>query len=545
MRPVLVALLSAALLTLPAAAPAQAAKRPGEQVFKGALKRTKTFERVDGKVVLRIRMFVVTRSGRRYRLVVHGVQPPIKSRAGVRVVGVLRGRTIHARADGIREQGIGDPLTLGGGLDGSIVLAIVYVDLADDATHSKGQDAVRKILFEGPDSVAAYYRAIGGGRAKLRGHVSADGDFFGPYKINYKVADGCHQNAWMEAASAKAKEAGVDLAPYDHVIYMMPPVPACPWSGLANQPGKPMWINGGSNAFDSVFAHELGHNLGLNHVGFLRCTENGLRTSIAGTCTRDVNNGGDPWALMGQGKMRFLPGFQGAFTGFIAAEQIASPLKGGTFSIVPMESTGAGTRLLRLVRRGGRALDLEFHRPAERWAPYTATDRVVQGVTIRESRLSLAHGAGDTATALVDATPETPGYEDATFLPGQTLTDTTGGVTVTVDSVTPEAAKVTVSYAFTPDVAAPSDPAKVVAKGGTGPPITVTWEPSTDNVGVAGYRVHRYVHATGARTLVGTTKGTTFRDDDVKTGWYIYAIEAFDEYGNVSKRIESPWLYLH
>lgn len=66
--------------------------------------------------------------------------------------------------------------------------------------------------------------------------------------------------------------------------------------------------------------------------------------------------------------------------------------------------------------------------------------------------------------------------------------------------------------------------------------ITLSWDESTDNVGVAGYNVYR------DNELIGTTDGTTFVDDNNGEGLsageeYEYSVEAFDEAGNYSDRV--------
>ena len=57
--------------------------------------------------------------------------------------------------------------------------------------------------------------------------------------------------------------------------------------------------------------------------------------------------------------------------------------------------------------------------------------------------------------------------------------------------------------------------------------IAVTWNATTDDVGVAGYRVYR----NGA--LVADTAGTTFTET-VPPGVYTYTVVAYDTAGNVS-----------
>jgi chitodextrinase len=66
-------------------------------------------------------------------------------------------------------------------------------------------------------------------------------------------------------------------------------------------------------------------------------------------------------------------------------------------------------------------------------------------------------------------------------------------------------------------------------------PVNLSWNPSTDNVGVKGYYI--YLNAT---KIVGTSLGTNFTLTSVKTGYY--SIAAYDAAGNVSS--QSAVIYL-
>jgi chitodextrinase len=81
----------------------------------------------------------------------------------------------------------------------------------------------------------------------------------------------------------------------------------------------------------------------------------------------------------------------------------------------------------------------------------------------------------------------------------------------------------------TPDLTAPSVPTNLTATPVSTARIDLTWTPSTDKVGVAGYHVYRdgvYIASTPAASYVDTTvrAATT----------YSYAVSAYDAAGNVS-----------
>lgn len=524
------------VFVLALAAPASGAE------FAGSLERERHWVHEGGDVVVRLRLFIKTPE-HRYRLIVDGAQPPVRSHVGVRVVGTLHADVIHAKPTDVHEVGGHHPPVGDGTAPGAAAVALVWVNLLDAHDHAHTMAEMRDLAFGGTDSVAEYFRTISDGSYRLRGDLDQHGDVFGPYTIPFRITEGCHPNAWVDAARAAAASAEVGLGHYDHVVYVFPRLPPCDWSGLGHVPGKVVWIKDDDYDTRPTLAHELGHNLGLWHTGWLRCERNGVKASVSASCERDNVDSPDPWGLMASQNMRWLPGYQAAFTGFLSGKQILTPTAGGSATIVPMERRGAGVKLVRLAWDHGHSLDLEVHEPAVRWAPYTSADRVVRGVTIRDSRMSLHHG-GSTSSLIVDATPETESFEDATFLPGQSLTGVPGGLTVSTGARTPAGAEVSWRFDAAPDVTAPSDPGHVRALRDAGGTMGVTWSPSTDDRGVDHYLVFRHDHDTRGWHLVGRTREQRYEDRTVTPGgWYIYGIESADAWGNSSARPESGAVY--
>ncbi|GAA3442653.1 fibronectin type III domain-containing protein [Planomonospora venezuelensis] len=79
------------------------------------------------------------------------------------------------------------------------------------------------------------------------------------------------------------------------------------------------------------------------------------------------------------------------------------------------------------------------------------------------------------------------------------------------------------------DTQAPTVPANLASPAQTQNSISLSWNPSTDNVGVSGYEVRR------GTQLVDTVTGTTFIDTGLAAGTaYTYTVKARDAAGNVS-----------
>jgi chitodextrinase len=84
------------------------------------------------------------------------------------------------------------------------------------------------------------------------------------------------------------------------------------------------------------------------------------------------------------------------------------------------------------------------------------------------------------------------------------------------------------------DSTAPSVPANLAVTGTTSSSVSLSWSPSTDNVGVTGYRVYR------DGSQVGTATGTSFTDTGLSAATrHTYAVAAYDAAGNVSAQSAS------
>ncbi|GAA1968026.1 GH12 family glycosyl hydrolase domain-containing protein [Catenulispora subtropica] len=79
------------------------------------------------------------------------------------------------------------------------------------------------------------------------------------------------------------------------------------------------------------------------------------------------------------------------------------------------------------------------------------------------------------------------------------------------------------------DTTPPSVPSNLAVTGVTSSSASLSWSPSSDDVGVAGYRVYR------DGSQVGSTAGTSFTDTGLSASTqYTYKVAAYDAAGNVS-----------
>ncbi|NTU98854.1 hypothetical protein HGA64_02520 [Candidatus Falkowbacteria bacterium] len=85
-----------------------------------------------------------------------------------------------------------------------------------------------------------------------------------------------------------------------------------------------------------------------------------------------------------------------------------------------------------------------------------------------------------------------------------------------------------------PDIQAPTVPSGLAVSTSTSNSMTLLWDASTDNVGVAGYRIYRAT-STGSLSQIGTTTNSTYTDNTNKSlTSYVYSVSAYDAAGNTS-----------
>jgi len=390
--------------------------------------------------------------------------------------------------------------------------AVILLNFTNDTSQPWTPSQVSNVMFADTNSVNAYYKETS------YGNVSFAGSVLGWVTIPYDNST-CDYWNWGNAAE---QALGIDMTKYSNIVYMWPQAASCGWGGMGTIFGKQSWINGWLGV--RPLAHELGHNLGVHHSGSLECTVNGARVTISTSDNCDRMEYGDPFSVMG-GTTREWTNWNRAQVGWIP-EKITIT-NAGTYIVAP-EEFSAQPRLLRVARGDGNYFYFEFRQPSGAYDNFSATDPAVNGVLIRL--------APDTTTvaqsALVDMTPATSTRDDAALVVGQTFSDPVSGVSVKTTGVTPQGATIVVSFGGLTgggDTMVPSAPTNVTATPTT-TSASLSWTASTDNVGVAGYRVAR------DGVLLGTTADTTYADSGPLTPGttYRYSVTAFDAAGNSS-----------
>lgn len=143
----------------------------------------------------------------------------------------------------------------------------IVVEFADAAV-SCSDNQIGGLMWTGAQSVDGLYRETSYGALGFPYDVDGDGaaDVV-RVDVSHTTGETCDASAWAASADAAAQAEGVDLADYRHRIYVLPGNTSCSWAGLGSLGCGSVcraWV--ATCGLPDVYAHELGHNLGMHHA---------------------------------------------------------------------------------------------------------------------------------------------------------------------------------------------------------------------------------------------------------------------------------------
>jgi len=311
-----------------------------------------------------------------------------------------------------------------------LVLLVKFTDNVEPFTSA----AVQQVMVTNPGSVANYYNEVSFGQEHLSITVTPNWLQSGiapPSNCDYSTIG-------TKADAAYAAAFPADKTVYQNRFYVFPFLNSCGWAGLAYVGFGRAYSNGYNTL--GVYGHELGHNFGLLHAGRLTCTGASICSSGG------VAEYGDSFDVMGNISTMHFNAAQKSILQWIPGTSVKTHTTGtATYTLGPIESGGGNSYAIKIPAAANRTYWVEYRQPIGFDGPgLGAPVFPSNGAQIRlSSPFESTFGSDD--TQLLDMTPGTSSFVDAALLAGQSYTDTTYGVTITVGSASPTSLDVTVA----------------------------------------------------------------------------------------------------
>ena len=336
--------------------------------------------------------------------------------------------------------------------------------------------AVDQAWRTNPRSVAAYYNEVSYGQEQLNVTVActtgptpagcAGNSSAGGWLVSSSPTPAnCDFNAIGNLADQAATAAGYNTANYQNRFYVMPSL-SCGWAGLAYI-GYPFqaWSDAVNELW--VYGHELGHNFNLYHAGSVNCSPQ----AFGGSCS--VAEYGDRFDVMGNNannneQMHFNAA-QKSILHWLPASTVVTHTSGtATYTLSPLESAGQATYAVKIpvANDSNRTYWIEYRQPIGFDSGIAAYPNNGAQIRVASPFDYPCSGCGGDDTELLDMTPTSSGgFYDAALIAGQTYTDSTNGISVTVNSATASALSITVSMggATTTALTSSANPSQVGA----------------------------------------------------------------------------------
>ncbi len=302
---------------------------------------------------------------------------------------------------------------------------VFLVNFQDDPTELIDGGQVKNSLFNNQNSVNNFYKE------NSYNKIDFSVDVAGYFTIPYKNFD-CNSkyDEWAYSAEAIAFSKGIDISKYNRHVFVFAGRD-CDFSGLGSVGGNPSkaWITGTSD--ESVFAHELGHNLGLSHANSLDCDGESVKESIWDCHSEEY---GDPTDVMGGYYYSFNAPHKDE-VGWLDSSQITTVNNNSTVTLTPLEQNTPGLKAVKIpIPNSDEYYYLSFR---QRFGfDSTLDSRFVNGANIHIwKKMNQVYDNYTEQPNLIDTFPNSYPSEfndvlDSALIDGKTFTDPYNGISV-------------------------------------------------------------------------------------------------------------------
>lgn len=295
---------------------------------------------------------------------------------------------------------------------------IILINFADDPSQPFSLTEAKQTVFGNGKSTRTFFKEASENQLNLKGQI------FGwvtipmsRYRCKANDPNQLQLVDWSEAAKKELSRQGVNLGVYDQMVYVF--TPNCEELCGVGGEGNEVWLSSECFTADTL-AHEIAHNFNIDHAATLNCKDqNGFRVSISQDCK--IDEYGDPLDVMGA-TSRLLSVYNRWLAGWVSDQetQVVKDSRIVTLYNSNQKNKIRNIRIPRGVKFNDEALDyfLELRAATGRYDDFLVNDPAINGVTFR-----LAKPKAPSFTYLIDTTPGTDSFSDASLGFGQSFFD--------------------------------------------------------------------------------------------------------------------------
>lgn len=323
---------------------------------------------------------------------------------------------------------------------------VLLVNFANDTRQPVSKATVESKMFGAGRTVEGWYREVS------KGSLNIDGSVLGYYTLQMNKPASCELPVLQNVANAAIALARQELGrvPVDQWGIVFPAYSGtqCGFQGLADSRTQRFFTPIQSlSEIVPLFAHEMGHNLGLSHANGYICTNNQnqmTRYSENSNCIQKDQY--DQHDNMGNTNGRHFSVVHNQFLGWFQASQIRTITQSGSYTILPSNISGSGYRALRVPISSDSAQDVwllvEFRRSTGIFDDYSYDMGQIDGLLIKKVWQDKKTGKPNTRV-LYAGTPG-PKY-DADLPVGNELYLSQSGILIKTISISQDSAVVDVT----------------------------------------------------------------------------------------------------
>lgn len=358
-----------------------------------------------------------------------------------------------------------------GATTGSLNVAVIVGNFTDSQTPLD-MDKIQAVFQGNPgNDVISFYKE------NSNNQLTIVPSFYGAYTLPMTTnANSCLSSTEITALKDAATNAGINWLNFRRFIYVLNCGNYGASAGVGEGPVQTpagvvqnaqviyiATLNGTSYTYDLyTYTHELGHTLGNYHASYFECqpyafvpytnfdTDNDCLSSEYGDEFDDM--GAPPGAGTNKSYAPHFGPYHKDNPGWLNPTNYPTVTSSGTYTLIPYESSNAGTVGLKIPRgNSGTYFTVEYRQPMgfDSWmntsiCSYNGVNcNVTSGASIRFVGVNVNGGGGGSDTYLIDNTPNSllinglwtkQDSIDGTLLPGKTFTDPDYGISISTQS---------------------------------------------------------------------------------------------------------------